>query len=122
MQPWLFYQPGRRDSEFRTLLASGAQMAFGSDASMTDLNPLLGIYAAVESGLTVDQAVRAYTVSAAYAEFQESVKGTIELGKLADIVMLSDNIFSIAPRKIRESKVILTIVGGRIVYQADEPR
>ena len=122
MQPWLFYQPGRRDSAFRTLLASGAQMAFGSDASMTDLNPLLGIYAAVESGLTVDQAVRAYTVSPAFAEFQESVKGTIELGKLADIVMLSDNIFSIAPRKIRETRVILTIVGGRIVYQADEPR
>lgn len=120
MQPWLFYRPGRPETDFRTLLNSGARLTFGSDASMTDLDPLLGIFAAVtgSGSITVDQAVRAYTADAAYAEFQENVKGTIEPGKLADIVILSDDIFKIAPAKFRETRVILTIVDGKVVYRS----
>mgnify|MGYP003592274962 CR=1 FL=1 len=118
MQPWLFYRPARRDTAFRSLLDAGGRLAFGSDASMTDLNPRFGVSAAVESSLTVEQAVRAYTIDAAFAEFQENVKGTIETGKLADIVMLSDDIFKIAPAKIRDSKVVLTIVNGKVVYKS----
>ncbi len=118
MQPWLFYRPARRDPAFRSLLAAGGRLAFGSDASMTDLNPLFGISAAVESGLTVEQAAMAYTIDAAFAEFQESVKGTIEPGKLADIVILSDDIFKTAPAKIRDTKVTVTIVNGKVVYKS----
>lgn len=118
VQPWLFYRPARRDASLRALLAVGGRLAFGSDASMTDLNPLLGIFAAVESGLTVEQAVKAYTIDPAFAEFQENVKGTIETGKLADIVILSDDIFKVVPVKIRETSVLFTIVNGRVVYKS----
>jgi len=99
---------------------SGARLTFGSDASMTDLDPLLGIFAAVtgSGSISVDQAVRAYTADAAFAEFQENVKGTIEPGKLADIVILSEDIFKIAPAKIREAKVLFTIVDGKVVYKS----
>ncbi len=117
MQPWLFYRPARRDASFKSLLALGGRLAFGSDASMTDLNPLLGIFAAIESGLTVEQAVSAYTIDAAFAEFQENVKGTIERDKLADIVVLSDDIFKITSAKIRETKIVLTVVNGKVVYR-----
>ena len=103
------------------------KIAFGSDASITDFNPLFGIHAAVNRGsfeggvkqsLTVEEAVRFYTMGSAYAEFQEEVKGSITPGKLADIIMLSDDIFIIAPEKIRDAKVVITIVDGKIVYEA----
>ena len=93
---------------------------------------MLGLYAAVtratldgknpngwfpEQKLTVAEAVEAYTRGSAYAEFQETEKGSITLGKLADMVLLSDDIFTIDPARIREVKVLKTIVGGRIVYE-----
>jgi predicted amidohydrolase YtcJ len=66
--------------------------------------------------LTVAEAVKAYTLGSAYAEFQESSKGSIETGKLADFVILSDDIFTIAPARIDRAKVIMTVVNGRVVY------
>lgn len=117
---------------FRTLLDSGAVLAFGSDSPVAPLNPLFGVYAAVtrrtldeknpggwipEQKISVDETLRAFTWGSAYAEFQENVKGTIEPGKLADLVMLSDDIFTIDPVKIRDVKIHLTIVDGRVVYQ-----
>lgn len=126
MQPYLFFSGVFNDSQpYRDLLASGASLAFGSDASMTDFNPLMGIYAAVggaSSGentqtISVEEAVRAYTLGSAYAEFQENVKGTLTAGKLADIIILSDDIFTISPENIRTTKVLSTIVDGQIVYQ-----
>jgi predicted amidohydrolase YtcJ len=96
---------------------------------------LLGIYAAVtratldgknpngwfpEQKLTVAEAVEAYTMGSAYAEFQEKEKGSITPGKLADIVLVSDDIFSIDPSKIRDATVLKTIVGGRIVWDASK--
>lgn len=117
MQPHLFggYEP------YRSFLKSDAKMAFGSDASITDFNPLLGIYAAVNIGsarerLTVAEAVNAYTAGSAYAEFQEDEKGTIEKGKLADLVFLSEDIFAIPPGSIRDAHVVVTILNGEIVY------
>lgn len=116
---------------FRSLLDSGAHVAFGTDWAVAPLNPLFGIYAAVtrqttdgknpngwfpEQKITVDEAVRCYTAGSAYAEFQEDVKGTLEVGKLADMVILSDDIFTLDPNKIPEAKVLVTVVDGKIVF------
>jgi predicted amidohydrolase YtcJ len=117
---------------FRSLLDSGAHLAFGTDWFVAPLNPMLGIYAAVtrrtlddknpggwipEQKITVEEAVRAYTVGSAYAEYQETEKGTIEAGKLADFVILSDDIFTIDPNDIVKTKVLTTVMNGRVVYQ-----
>lgn len=120
MQPALFYRDNDVGDDLSYIFRSGAKVAFGSDASMIDIDPLLGIYAGVNSGkksISVETAIRAYTLGSAYAEFQENAKGSIAVGKLADLVMLSDDIFEIDTRKIRDAKVVLTIVGGRIVYK-----
>ena len=108
-------------------------LAFGSDSPVASLNSIFGIYAAVtrrtlddknpngwipEQKITVDEAVRGFTYGSAYAEFQENVKGTIEVGKLADLIILSDDIFTIDPVKIGQAKVISTIMDGKIVYQS----
>jgi predicted amidohydrolase YtcJ len=118
---------------FRSLLDSGANLAFGTDWFVAPLNPMFGIYAAVtrrtlddknpngwipEQKITVEEAVRAYTVGSAYAEFQENAKGSLTVGKLADFVVISDDIFAIDPVEIRNAKVLTTVVDGRIVYQA----
>jgi len=115
---------------FRSLLDSGATLAFGSDWYVAPLSPILGIHAAVtrqtidgknpggwipEEKITVEEAVGAYTTSAAYAEFGEKNKGSLEVGKLADLVVLSQDIFRIDPDKIQTTEVIHTIVGGRVV-------
>jgi len=120
-----------RTYAFRTFLNGGVHLAFGTDWDVAPLNPLSTIYAAVtratldgknpngwfpEQKLTVAEAVEAYTMGSAYAEFQESVKGSITPGKLADMVILSDDIFSIDPAKIRDVKVLKTVVGGKIVW------
>lgn len=120
-----------RTYPFRTFLDRGVRLAFGTDWSVAPLNPMLGVYAAVtratldgkhpegwfpEQKLTVAEAVEAYTMGSAYAEFQEKEKGSITPGKLADMVLLSDDIFSIDPVKIREVRTLKTIVGGKIVW------
>ncbi|NJM52688.1 MAG: amidohydrolase [Blastocatellia bacterium] len=118
---------------FRSLLDNGAVLAFGTDWFVAPLNPMLGIYAAVtrrtlddknpngwfpEQKLTVEEAVRAYTVGSAFAEFQDDEKGTLANKMLADFVILSDDIFTINPIEIRNVKVLTTIVAGKVVYQA----
>jgi len=120
-----------RTYAFRTFLNHGVHLAFGTDWDVAPLNPMLGIYAAVtratldgknpngwfpEQKLTVAEAVEAYTMGSAYAEFQEKQKGSITPGKLADMVIISEDIFSIDPVKIRDAKVVTTIVGGKIVW------
>ena len=122
-----------RTYPFRTFLNHGVHLAFGTDWSVAPLNPLFGVYAAVtratldgknpngwfpEQKLTVAEAVHAYTMGSAYAEFQEKEKGAIAPGKLADMVVLSDDIFTIDPVKIRDVKVTKTIVGGKIVWDS----
>ena len=120
---------------FRSLLDSGAILAFGTDWTVAPINPLLSVYAAVtrrtldgknpkgwvpEQKLSVEEAVHAYTVGSAYAEFQEGVKGTITPGKLADLVILSRDIFKIDPKDIESTKVVLTILDGRVIYEGRE--
>jgi predicted amidohydrolase YtcJ len=114
---------------FRSLLDAGATLAFGSDWDVAPMSPLLGIYAAVtrrtldgahpngwipEQKITVAEAVHAYTMGSAYASFDEKIKGSIEPGKLADLVVLTDDIFSIDPVKIADTKVYATIFDGRL--------
>ncbi len=121
---------------FRSLLDSGATLAFGSDWDVAPMNVLMGIYGAVtrrtldgkhpdgwvpEQKITVEEAVHAYTMGSAYASFDEKIKGSIEPGKLADLVVLSDDIFSIDPVKIADTKVWMTIFDGRIIVGPNLP-
>jgi predicted amidohydrolase YtcJ len=122
-----------RTYAFRTFMNHGVHLAFGTDWDVAPLDPMLTLYAAVtratldgknpngwfpEQKLTVEESVRAYTMGSAYAEFEEKEKGSIMPGKLADMVILSDDIFSIDPVRIRDVKVLKTIVGGKIVWDA----
>ncbi len=123
MQPHLFYSGLDYGEDYRKILDAGVTIALGSDASMTDFDPLYGISAAVNSGsrsLTVEEAVRAYTLTAAYAEFQEMEKGSLVRGKMADFVILSEDIFTIDTRRIRAAKVLMTVVDGKVVYDAEK--
>jgi hypothetical protein len=121
---------------FRSLMDSGAVVAFGSDWPVAPLVPLIGIYAAVtrrtidgknpngwmpQEKVTVAQAVRAYTYNAAYAEGEETLKGSIQPGQLADIIVLSRDIFQIDPAEIESVKVDLTLLGGAVVYDRTSP-
>lgn len=116
---------------FRSLLDAGVTLAFGTDWTVAPLNPLLSVYAAVtrrtldgkrpqgwvpEQKISVEEAVRAYTFGSSYAEFQENDKGTLAPGKLADLVILSQDIFKIDPKEIEKVKVVMTIMDGRVVY------
>lgn len=117
---------------FRSLRDAGARLAFGSDWFVAPPTPLLGIYAAVtrrtldgknpdgwipEQKISVEDALRAYTINGAYASFDDSIKGSIERGKLADIVLIDRDITRIPPEQIADAKVTVTIVGGRVVFE-----
>jgi len=116
---------------FRSLLDAGVILAFGSDWTVAPLDPIQGLAAAVtrrtldgrhpngwvpKQKISVEEAVRAFTVGAAFAEFQEQVKGTLTPGKLADLVMLDRDIFALPPAEIEKTRVVLTVVDGRVVY------
>ena len=121
MQPILFFSYGAGGADdHRRLLDTGAQLALGADAPMRGFDPLAGIYAAVNGGgkrgISVEEAVYAYTMGAAFAEFQENEKGSVEVGKLADLVMLSADIFA-EKADIRAAYVVMTFVNGRVVYE-----
>lgn len=122
-----------RTYAFRTFLDHGVRLAFGTDWSVAPLNPMYGLYAALtretldgknpkgwfpEQKLNLEEALTAYTMGSAYAEFQDTVKGSITPGKLADMVILSEDIFAIPAEKIRDVKVLQTFVGGKIVWDA----
>ncbi|HEV8703138.1 MAG TPA: amidohydrolase [Candidatus Polarisedimenticolia bacterium] len=118
---------------FRTFLDRGVRLAFGTDWSVAPLDPMQSLYAAVtratldgknpggwvpEQKISIREAVEAYTLGSACAEFQEKEKGSIAPGKLADLVILSDDIFAIDPKTIKNVTVRATIAGGRVVHQA----
>ena len=118
---------------FNSLLNAEARLTFGSDWSVAPLNPISGIYAAVtrqtldgknpqgwipQEKISVTQAITAYTTNNAWAGQQEEELGTLEPGKLADLVVLSDNLFEIAPEEIINTQVVLTIIDGKIAYKA----
>src|SRR5881392_1350743 len=127
----LGHERARYSYAWRSFLDHGVALAFGTDWPVAPLDPILGVYAAVtratldeknpagwipEEKITLSEAIEAYTVGAAFAEFQEHEKGSISPGKLADMVILSDNIFELKPEAIRNAKVKTTILGGKVVY------
>ena len=120
---------------FRSLIDAGAIVAFGSDWPVAPATPIEGIYAAVtrrtlddknpdgwvpEEKITVEEALKAYTINAAYASFDEDIKGTLEPGKLADFVVLDRDITAIDPVEIWDMKVQQTWVGGKKVFDRTE--
>lgn len=117
----------------RSLLDTHAVVAFGTDWPVVQLNPLLGIRNAVlrqsldgeppggyvpQQRITVTEAVRSYTLDAAYASRREADEGSVEIGKLADLVVFSRNFIEGAPTAIADARVLMTLVGGRVVFRA----
>lgn len=116
---------------WKTMLEHGIHLGGGSDCPVETCDPIWGIYCAVtredingrpDGGwlpyekMSVEEAVRLYTVDPAYLSFEEEIKGTIKEGKLADMVVLSDDIFEVEPQKIKNIRVLLTMVGGKVRY------
>ena len=116
---------------FRSILDAGGILSFGSDWTVAPLSPLEGIYAAVtrrttdgahrdgwqpQEKITVEEALTAYTATNAYAVFEEDIAGTLEIGKRADFVILSDDPRSVDPADIRGIEVLETIIDGQRVY------
>jgi len=117
---------------FKSLLEKGAILACGSDWTVAPLDPIGGIYAAVtrqtldgkhpegwfpEQKISLEEAVKGYTINGAYAEFSENIKGSVEKGKLADLVVLSRNIFKIPPEEIKKTEVKMTILNGKVIHK-----
>lgn len=146
MQPWHLMDDGRwaertlgverakNSYSFRSLLDSGATLAFGSDWFVAPPVPLAGLYAAVtrqvldgskpygwipEEKITLEEALRAYTIDAAFASFEEGVKGSLEVGKLADFVVLDRDLFSIDAMELNDAVVLQTFVGGVCMFTFD---
>ncbi len=121
-----------RTYAFRSLLDAGARLMFGSDWFVAPIDPLLGIYAAVtrrtlddanpngwvpHEKISVEEALRAYTLTNALGSFMEAEIGTLEVGKRADMVLLSENILTIDPPRIRDVRVDYTIIDGKVVFE-----
>jgi predicted amidohydrolase YtcJ len=117
---------------WRRFLQEGLRIAAGSDFPVEDENPLLGFYAAItrqdpsgqpEGGwlpdqrMTREEALRAFTIDAARAAFEENVKGSLEPGKYADFVVFSKDILSCSPRELLTTRVEMTVVSGEVVYR-----
>jgi predicted amidohydrolase YtcJ len=122
-----------RTYAFRTFQEHGVRLAFGTDWPVAPLNPILTLYAAVtratldgkqpngwfpEQKMSIQDAIAAYTLGSAYAEFQEHDKGSIEPGKLADLVLLDRDVLTIPPATIRDAKVVATWLGGKEIFAA----
>lgn len=131
--PFIVKRLGKKRAEegayvWRSLLQAGARISNGTDAPVEEVNPLACFYSSVtrrthtgqtffpEQRMTRQEALESYTIHGAYAGFEEEIKGSLEAGKLADLVVLSDDIMSIPEEKIRETKVVMTLIGGKIVY------
>jgi predicted amidohydrolase YtcJ len=120
---------------FRALVDSGARLAFGSDWPVAPPTPMEGVYAAVtrrtldgkhpegwvpSQKISVEEALRAYTIDAAYAGFSETSLGSLTPGKLADLVILDRDLFTMPAAEISNAQIIATIVGGKVVFQRDD--
>jgi predicted amidohydrolase YtcJ len=136
-RPWAIERLGEKRIKegayvWQSLLASGAKIVNGTDAPVEPINPIACFYASVtrktlkgepEGGyepkekMTREQALRSYTLDAAYGAFEENVKGSIEVGKLADFTVFSQDLMTITEDDILKTSVEMTVVGGRVVYE-----
>jgi len=122
---------------WRSLIDNGVRLAFGSDWYVAPPTPLEGIYAAPprrtldeknpdgwipSQKIRVEEALRAYTADAAFAGFAETIQGTLEKGKLADFVLLDQDILTIPPTEIRSVHVLMTVIGGQIIFDRDSEK
>jgi predicted amidohydrolase YtcJ len=137
MEERIGYERCKGAYAFKSIQANGAVLSFGTDwpgtsASEYPINPMLGLYAAItrqttsgkpEEGwfpkerISVEEAIKAYTYNTAYANFEEKIKGSIEVGKFADLTVLSKNLLKIPPQELLKTEVIYTIVDGRVVFE-----
>ncbi len=116
---------------WKSLRNSGVILAFGTDCPFMPMDPMLSLYMAVtrqdttgyppggwfaEERMTIEEAVEAYTLGSAYAEFMDHEKGSLESGKLADIIILNRDLLEIPAKEILETEVVYTILGGKVVY------
>jgi predicted amidohydrolase YtcJ len=128
------HERGKGTYAFRSLLDEHTRLAFGSDWAVAPATPLEGIYAAVtrrtldganpagwypEQKVTVEDALRAYTSGGAYASYDERDKGRLERGSLADFVMIDRDITRTPPEEIGQARVVMTVVGGRIIHSRE---
>jgi predicted amidohydrolase YtcJ len=136
MEERIGYERCKGAYAFKRIQASGAVLSFGTDwpgtsASEYPINPMLGLYAATtrqtvsgkpdtgwfpDERISIEDAIKAYTYNTAYANFEEKVKGSIEVGKFADLTVLSQNLLRISPPELLKTEVVYTIVNGKIVY------
>ena len=129
------YDRAKTSYNYRTLADNGVHLCISSDCPVDSLNPMDSIYVAVtrkdysgfpsggwfpEQRLSLDQAVYSYTMESAYASFEDEIKGSIEVGKLADFVVLSDDLYTIIPDNIRNIVVEMTVMDGKIVYKREQ--
>jgi predicted amidohydrolase YtcJ len=136
--PWVMERLGAKRAEegayvWQKLMKSGAIIANGTDAPVEDVDPIASYYSSVsrkladgtvwypEQRMTRMEALRSYTINGAYAAFEEDRKGSLVPGKLADVTVLSQDILTIPEDSIPATRVVYTIVGGRVVYRADQP-
>lgn len=118
---------------WRDVAQAGARLAFGSDWPVVTLNPLPGIQNAItrqdnegrppggwvgHQKVSLAEALAGYTINAAYAQFQEKLQGSLEVGKWADLIVLSQNLFDIEPQEIHKTEVLFTVAGGKVVYRS----
>ena len=136
--PWIPDRLGEKRSRegayvWRNLITSGAIISNGTDAPVERINPFENFYSAItrkmangevfygDQVLTREEALKSYTLMPAYAAFEENIKGSVTPGKLADLVVLSDDIMTIPEEQIPGVKVLYTFIGGKIVYQSNQP-
>jgi predicted amidohydrolase YtcJ len=133
--PYVLARLGQRRAKegayvWKSLREAGAVISNGTDVPVERVDPMAGIHAAVtrkmrngvaffpEQCMTRQQALRSYTLDAAYAAFEEDIKGSITVGKLADIAVLSQDILTVPEEEILKTRVLYTIVGGKVVHDS----
>ena len=137
--PWVIKRLGEKRSRegayvWRSLMEAGAIISNGTDAPVESNNPFENYYAAVTRNMsngefffpaqvmTREEAIRSYTINPAYAAFEDNIKGSLSPGKLADLVVLSQDLLTVPPEEITSTEVVYTIIGGNIVYAGDMPK
>jgi predicted amidohydrolase YtcJ len=134
--PWVYKRLGAQRAEsgayvWQKLMQAGVVVTNGTDAPVEDVDPIASFYASVsrklndgsvfyaDQRMNREEALRSYTLDNAYAAFEEDIKGSLTRGKLADITVLSTDIMTVPEDEIPDARVVMTIVGGKVVFRAE---